>query len=160
MDGWREGKFIPEECHGCPVVAACRGGCRVNTLTPGLKNMDCHADTRRLVGLPQERLAPRLPEEIGNIPTKVLVGPQVRFRNEPFGALVYRIDPLAIVLVNHSAAAFLRTVAEKREEFDLSSFLERSGARIESERRSVERLYQKLIRKGFLITPTNQQERR
>jgi len=160
MDGWRKGEFIPEECHGCPVMAACRGGCRVNTLTPGLKNMDCYADPRRLVGLPQERLAPRLPKEIGNIPTRVIVCPQVRFRNESFGALVYRTDPLAIVLVNHSAAAFLRRAAEKGERFNFSFFLEQSGARTESERRSVERLYQKLIWKGFLITPTNQQEKR
>jgi len=151
MDGWRENKFIPEECHGCPVVTTCRGGCRVNTLVSGLKNMDYYADTRRLVSLPQDRLAPHLSEEISNILTKVIVYPQVRFRNEPFGALVYRTDPLAIVLVNHSAAAFLKTVAEKGEKFDLFSFLEHSGARTESERRNVEHLYKKLVRKGFLV---------
>ncbi|KKT57253.1 MAG: Radical SAM domain-containing protein [Candidatus Giovannonibacteria bacterium GW2011_GWC2_44_9] len=160
MDGWREGEFIPEECHGCPVVTACRGGCRVNTLTSGLKNMDCYADTRRLVGLSQERLVSHLSEEISDIPTKVMVCPQVGFRNEPFGALVYRTDPLAIVLVNHSAVVFLKTVAEKGEKFDFLSFLKRSGARTKSERKNVERLYQKLIRKGFLIKPANQQERR
>ncbi|KKS95373.1 hypothetical protein A3B05_00645 [Candidatus Giovannonibacteria bacterium RIFCSPLOWO2_01_FULL_43_160] len=155
MGGWREGEFIPEECHGCPIVVTCRGGCRVNTLTSGLRNMDYYADTRHLVGLPQECLASRLSEEISDIPTKVMVCPQVRFRNEPFGALVYRTDPLAIVLVNHSAMAFLKTVAEKGEKFDLFSFLERSGARTESERRNVEHLYRKLVRKGFLITPAN-----
>lgn len=159
MDGWREGEFIPDECHGCPVIAACRGGCRVNTLVSGLKNMDYYADSRRLVGLPQECLTLRLPEKINDVPTKVMVSPQVKFRNELFGALVYRTDPLAIVLVNHSAATFLKTVAEKGEKFDLFSFLGQSGARTEAERRSVERLYRKLVQKGFLVTPTEQERR-
>ena len=159
MDGWREGEFIPEECHSCPVVTACRGGCRVNTLTSGLKNMDFYADTRRLIGLPQDRLTSRLPEETSDIPTTVMVCPRVRFRNEPFGALVYRTDPLAIVLVNHSAVAFLRTVVEKGEKFDFFSFLEQSGARTEAERQSVKRLYRKLVRKGFLVTPTEHERR-
>lgn len=154
MDGWREGEFIPDECHSCPVIAACRGGCRVNTLVSGLKNMDYYADPRRLIGLPQECLTLRLPEKISDVPTQVMVSPQVKFRNEFFGALVYRTDPLAIVLVNHSAATFLKTVAKKREKFDLFSFLGQSGARTEVERRSVERLYRKLVQKGFLVAPT------
>ena len=160
MDGWREAEFIPEQCRSCSIVTACRGGCRVNTLMAGLQNMDLYADPRHLASLLQERLTSRLPEETDVIPVKLIVDPQVRLRNESFGALAYRTNPLTIVLVNHTATTFLRTMAEKGEEFDFLSFLERSGARTETERRSVERLYRNLVQKGFLITPTNQQERR
>lgn len=154
MDGWREGKFIPKQCRNCPIVANCRGGCRVNTLTFGLQNMDLYADPRRLNGLTQEYLTLRPPEEISDVPDKVVVCPRVKFRNESFGALAYRTDCLSIVLVNHSAAAFLRAAAEKGEVFDFLSFLEQSSARTEAERRRAERLYRKLVRKGFLTTPT------
>lgn len=73
MDGWRDGEFVPEQCRGCQVVAACRGGCRVSTFASGLQNMDFYADPRRLNGLPQERPAPRLSEETNNIPINVVV---------------------------------------------------------------------------------------
>lgn len=155
MAGWRDGEFVPNECHNCPVVATCRGGCRVNTLTPGLRNMDFYADPRRLNSQPRERLISRLPKETDNIPAKVVVCPQVRFRNEPFGALAYRTNPLAIILVNHGAASFLKTAVEEKREFSFLSFLEQSGAKTETERRSVECLYQKLIRRGFLMTSTD-----
>lgn len=121
--------------------------------------MDFYADPRRLNGLPQEYSTSYLLEEINDIPAKVVMCPQIRFRNESFGALVYKTDPLVIILVNHSAAAFLRTMAGKREEFDFLSFLKQSGAKTESERRSVERLYRKLIRKGFLLTLTEYERR-
>ncbi len=159
MAGWHEGKFIPEGCRDCRVVAACRGGCRVNTLISGLKNVDYYADTQRLVGLPQERLTSRLPEKISDVPTKVMVCPQIRFRDETFGALVYKISPLVIVLVNRGAAIFLRTMLKRKDEFDFSFFLKQSGAITEEERRGVKSLYHKLIRKGFLVTST-QHERR
>jgi len=152
MVGWREGEFIPEKCRGCPAVAACRGGCRVNTLVPGLQNMDIYADPRQLKNISREQLTPRLSEKVNEIAMKVEVCSQARFRSESFGALVYRTNPLALVLVNHSTATFLRTAIEKGEVFDLPTFLERSGARTDNERQSVERLYQKLIWKGFLIT--------
>lgn len=158
MKGWREGAFVPEECRGCLVVAACRGGCRVSTLALGLQNMDIYADPRRLKDISRARPAPHLPEKADEIPMRVTVHSQARFRSEAFGALIYRTNPLALVLVNHSAATFLVAMAEKGEVFDLSTFLERSGAKTENERRSVEYLYRKLVRKGFLATPTERQK--
>src|SRR3990167_626148 len=159
MDGWREGEFIPEQCRNCLFLSACRGGCRVNTLTPGLHNMDFYADPQRLTSLPQKCLTPRIPEETSDIVAKSIMCPQVKFRKEPFGALIYTTNPLAIMLVNHSTIDFLMNVAEKREDFDLFSFLEQSGARTEAERRGVKYLYQKLVRKGFLITLTEHERR-
>lgn len=153
MDCWREGRFIPEGCRGCPIVVACRGGCRVNTLAPGLQSMDIHAHPQRLNNTAQERLIPRLPEKTDEISTKVVVCSQARFREETFGALVYRTNPLAMVLVNPSAATFLREAAGKRDVFDLATFFERSGVKTDSERRGVEHLYRKLARKGFLVAP-------
>lgn len=159
MVGWREGEFIPEECCDCSVVAACRGGCRVNTVAPGLQNLDIYADPKRLKNVSRERLTSHPSEKASEIPTRVLVCPQAKFRNEPFGALVYRTNPLAMVLVNNSAATFLKAASKKGEAFDFPTFLERSGARSENERQGVERLYRKLVWKGFLIV-TEQQERR
>lgn len=160
MDGWREGEFIPKECRDCSVVAACRGGCRVSTLASGLKNMDIYADPRRLMDISREQLTPCLPRKEDEIPAKVVVCSQARFRSEAFGALIYRTNSLALVLVNHSAAKFIKAMAENGGVFGLPAFLERSGAKTENERRGVEYLYRKLVRKGFLITPTEQQERR
>ena len=159
MDGWRENEFVPEECRDCQVVAACRGGCRVNTLTSGLKHMDIYADPQRLKGISREWLTPCLLEKAKEIPRSVVVCSQARFRDEAFGALVYRTNPLSMVLVNHSAAMFLRAVAEKRKIFNLPTFLERSGAKTENERRRVEYLYRKLVWKGFLIVPTIEQQK-
>lgn len=159
MDNWREGEFIPEQCRDCSVVVACRGGCRVNTLMPGLQNMDRYADQARLANLPlQEPSASRQPEDSSGFHAKVVVGSQVGFRDEAFGALVYRTNPLAVVLINHSALAYLKAMAEKESEFDFVSFLEQSGAKTEAERRGVEHLYQKLVSKGFLVTTTSHAE--
>lgn len=158
ISGWREGSFVPKECRDCPVVSACRGGCRVSTLAPGLQNMDIYADPQRLKDISLARLAPRLPEKADEIPMRVMVHSQARFRSEAFGALIYIINPLALVLVNHSAATFLAAMAKKGEVLYFSAFLERSGAKTENERRSVEHLYRKLIRKGFLTTPTERRK--
>ncbi len=160
MRGWREDEFIPEDCRDCQVVATCRGGCRVNTLTPGLKNMDRYADKGRLVCLPQQNLTSCLSDNTKEIPTKVIMHPQTGFRNESFGALVYRNNPLSIILLNHSIVAFLKKMAETKDEFDFAYFLEHSGAKTENEYKKVDRLFQRLVLKGFLVTPANQQERR
>jgi hypothetical protein len=82
----------------------------------------------------------------------VEISTQARFRSESFGATIYKVNPLALVLVNHSTATFLRIIAKNRQKIRLSTFLERSGAKTEDERRGVVRLYRKLIKKGFLIT--------
>ncbi len=58
---------------------------------------------------------------------------------------------MAIVLVNHGAAAFLRHVADTGEEFDLRSFLKASGAVTDAERQRVKHLYSKLVRKDFVV---------
>jgi radical SAM protein with 4Fe4S-binding SPASM domain len=156
MDGWRDGEFIPKQCHGCPIVTACRGGCRVNTLIPGLCNVDIHATPERLNNIPQERWISTYQREVSMVPSEVMVHPQVRFRNESFGALLYRSDRQAIVLVNHSAATFLKKAAVERRVFSFPSFLKHSGAITEAEQQMVERLYRKLVQKGLLITPTGQ----
>lgn len=160
MDGWREGEFIPEQCRGCPIVTACRGGCRVNTLTPSLCNVDIHADPKHLSSIPRESWIPCVPQEVSVIPSEVMVHPQVKFRDESFGALLYRSDCQAIVLVNRSAATFLKKAAEDRKVFSFLAFLEHSGAITEAERQIVERLYRKLVQKGLLITPTEQDSQR
>lgn len=159
MNGWRDGEFIPEQCRNCSVVVACRGGCRVSTLKPGLQNMDVYADPQRVNCIPQKHQISRPPPETIEIPAEVMVCSQTRFRNELFGALVYRSDRLVITLINHSAAAFLKAAVEKKKVFNLLAFLEHSGAKTEVERRSVECLYRKLIQKGFLTTPTEQERR-
>lgn len=151
MSGWRENEFIPEECHGCLLVAACRGGCRVDTFTPGLKNIDIYADPQRPKDALQRYLVSRSSEKKTEIPPKAVVCTQVRFRNETFGALVYRTNPLAIVLVNYSAAKFLKTMAERNESFDFTTFLQQSNAKSESECLRVEQLYRKLIEKKLLV---------
>ena len=60
-NGWlARGEFIPEESAMVVQLWLPAEGLSVNTLMHGLKNMDCYADTRRLIGLPQERLASSL----------------------------------------------------------------------------------------------------
>lgn len=150
MEGWRQGAFIPNLCHGCPVVNACRGGCRVNTLTPDLHHMDIHASPHLLDVEPAKRLDARSPKETVVLSDKVVVNSQVGFRTEAFGALLYTTSPFAILLVNHGAAKFLRSAIDKETIFDLASFLKASGTTTEDERKKVTLLYNKLVRKNFL----------
>ena len=152
MDGWRKGEFVPGRCRDCPISTACRGGCRVNTVMPGLLNMDFYANPENLKKLAQEQSIPNLFEKADGIPMRVAICPQAHFRNEAFGALIYKTNPLTLVLVNHAAATFLRSAAERREVFSLPDFLEQSGAKTGSERQNVERLYRRLVEKGFLTS--------
>lgn len=48
MNGWRKNEFIPKKCLDCFFIDSCRGGCRVNALTPGLDNMDIHANPDKI----------------------------------------------------------------------------------------------------------------
>jgi hypothetical protein len=121
--------------------------------------MDIYADSQNLVSLPSESSV-RHPVESQDVTLeKVSIGADVEFRGETFGALLYRTNPLAMVLVNHGAAAFLKDAARKSEGFSLASFLEQSGARTEAEQRGVRFLYQKLLRKGFLVEFTSNEGR-
>ena len=117
--------------------------------------MDLYANSKRLKDVLREQPTSFLSEKANKIATnKFIVHSQTKFRNEEFGALVYRANPLALVLVNHSTARFLKIMSEKKEIFDLSVFLEQSGAKTESESRSVKHLYQKLVYKEFLVALT------
>ena len=131
----------------------------MNTLMPGLGNMDFYAAPERLDGILPERLF--IPTEPDEEPSAhlVTVDPNTKFRDESFGALLYRNDPWTITLVNRSAATFLKDVTERNVVFSLDNFLENSGAVTSQERRMVERLYRKLVRKKILISP-NSTERR
>lgn len=122
----------------------------MNTIKPGLCQMDLHAATRPLDVEPAKSPDVRSTKETVVLPDKVVVNSQVGFRTEAFGALLYRTSPLAILLVNHGAARFLRSVEDKRTIFDLASFLKASGATTEDELGKVRLLYQKLVKKGFL----------
>jgi radical SAM protein with 4Fe4S-binding SPASM domain len=156
MKGWRNNEFLPKECRDCPIVVQCTGGCRVNTLTLKLNAMDFYAEPRRLLNVSRDQLFSRpLPTDVNQFPNKVMVHQSVRFRNEPFGALFFRPDPWTIILVNQSAAAFLKEVKEKGTSFTYEEFLGYSGAKNEMESQKVKRLYQKLVRKGILV-PSNE----
>lgn len=151
MHGWREGEFIPIECRKCSLAGGCRGGCRVNTLVPGLVNLDMHARLEHMNVIGSG----------GDLPTQenicytddgtYVVSEQAKFRDESFGALVYIMDPLNMALVNRSAVRFLKTAAIERKTISLSSFLRFSGAKTEKECQSVSGLFRKLIHKGILV---------
>ncbi len=85
MEGWREAEFVPLQCRGCPVVAACRGGCRVNTLSNGQQNLDLYAVPQRLRCLPKEHFTQQhMPNKADTMLGGVVVGTQVKFRDESF----------------------------------------------------------------------------
>lgn len=150
MRGWRSGEFIPERCRTCTLVAPCRGGCRVNTLAAGLGNLDRYAIPERLDGIAPDELSTTLEGDDGPLPEYVVVDPGVKFRAEPFGAMLYRNDPWTIALVNRSAAAFLNDAARRNVVLSFRNFLEKSGAVTDRECRMVEKLYRKLVRKNIL----------
>ncbi len=150
MKGWRKGDFIPSECHDCSVVVSCRGGCRVCTLSQGLKNLDLYADPEQMTQ--KQRLQTKNTQNIDldALPECVVVCPNTCFRDESFGALVYTTDPLSIMLINRSAAMFLKRKQQHASVFTLENFLKQSGARTKKQIADVKRLYQKLVYKGLL----------
>jgi len=152
MSGWRKGEFVPEKCRNCTILDWCTGSCRFNSLLSGLENMDIHASPDNLKSFSTQQIIPVVSGEESLVPSKVFVSPNVEFRDESFGSLLFRRDRWAIILVNKSAADFLKNKRNgKCISFD--SFLKKSGAVSGEERQSVKNLYVRLFKKGMLVSP-------
>ncbi|MFC1599081.1 radical SAM protein [Patescibacteria group bacterium] len=152
MSGWYKGEFIPEKCTNCQILELCRGSCRVNNLGQNLTAMDLYATPERVENKSKVELIPKAYSEEGPLLHEVKIHPNVKFRKESFGALIYRADKGIITLVNKKAASFLQNAADTKKTFTFEEFLAKSGAKDQKQKKSVEMLYRKLIRKGVLMS--------
>jgi len=156
MDDWRKDYFLPTLCSNCPISSWCTGGCRVNTLETGFGNMDMHADPEILTGILIDQLNPeRFKTKLNDLSGYlVFLHPKVKFREEEFGALVYRSDQWSMIFVNNQASDFLKNLRHG-EIFSSDEFLKKSDATCEEEKQTVLNLFNRLISKKILVTSKN-----
>ena len=95
MSEWRTGELVPEKCLACEYFVSCSGGCRCEAEYHGdIRGMDpCALSPADVVPKPK-KVMPRLALEPESM---VSINPDVRFRKEDFGYVLWKMNKVALV---------------------------------------------------------------
>ena len=95
MSEWRTGELVPEKCLACKYFGNCSGGCRCEAeYTGDIRGMDpCASSPMDVVPKPK-KVVPRLTLEPESM---VSVKPDVKFREEGFGYVLWKMNKVALV---------------------------------------------------------------
>jgi radical SAM protein with 4Fe4S-binding SPASM domain len=153
MDDWKTNKFVPEECSNCSLFNMCRGGCRVNNPQNDLHCLDYYADVEYLKAKNFEiKLLNKNRARVSAPLGPFIVNPDVNFREESFGFLIFGgSQKMIIQFVNQKAGSYLKCQKENGREFTVIDFVESSGAKTEEDKEKVKELFSKFIAKRILI---------
>ncbi|MFA5945683.1 MAG: radical SAM protein [Patescibacteria group bacterium] len=140
MSDWREGRYINDDCRGCPYLYECTGGCRTDakTLTGDIRGKD------PLMGR-WEDIIPSPPKEDAfvELPERMHLDVRTFLRKESFGGIIKLDDDIVFLSQEASSIVVHLRVVGKFTLDDLSGFPVPEGEK--------EALIALLFEKGMIV---------
>lgn len=121
---WRDGSYIPDECHSCKFIGPCGGGCRMDAkfFSQNKKFMDPYACAQRAENLTFPETAKE--HEISvEMDTPIRLHPLMQLRDEKFGVVVKGDNGMRIV--TQESGDVLRLLLDRR--FTVRSIVKKHG---------------------------------
>lgn len=142
MQEWRDGKLLPSECSSCKILAWCGGGCRMEAKmrNGSLSAIDPYISTRDVAYAASD--LKKLSRQVASSPLPLMfrVNPEIRWRTEQFGAVVF-IGARFQCYLNAAATKLLQEI-ERGYTYQMSDFVSKSADNIEE---FLGQLYQRQI---------------
>jgi len=143
MQPWRTNIFTPDECEGCILVNACRGGCRA----------EAYAVHNRLnAPNPYSVFENTLSKKEGarklevNVNSTYIFNNRIKLRREDFGGIIY-LSPSKWLAIDHILYDFAKP--ENRKNFTLSGLATVLGSTVEEVIKTANLMLQKgIIKEG------------
>jgi len=137
MEESRSDKWLPSECQPCKLKYHCVGGCRADALvaTGKINGLDGFCDPTKVPIIKNK------PLELTNSRT-FLLNKNIRFREEPFGSLIYRNTSVWLPITDT-----LQGLLKSKESFEIMDFIRT----FEIEETEAIEITSQLVQKKFLI---------